>query len=90
MVQPTNKSVIGSNLREDSIKKREFTDFNNNDTKKNNPPASALLACPLTRAGLALLLHHFSAFFPPQLSPLLRSPATVRFRLHTEAASEQR
>lgn len=84
MVQPTNKSVIGSNLREDSIKKREFTDLNNNYTRSNNPPASSLLVCPLTRAGLAQLLNHFTAFY--RVSPL--SSATVRFLLSTEAESE--
>lgn len=63
MVQPTNKSVIGSNLREDSIKKREVTDFNDNGTK-NNPPVMFLLGFPLARVGLALFLHHFTAFTP--------------------------
>lgn len=42
MVQPTDKSVIGSDLREHSIKKREFADFDNNYALKEPSPRVVL------------------------------------------------
>lgn len=86
MVQPTNKSVIGSNLREDSIKKREFANFKGY-TKMDNPAAASLLRLSPDSHGV----YTISLPFPPFTfsSPLLWSPATLRFLLHSEAASQK-
>lgn len=59
MVQPTNKSVIGSNLREDSIKKREFANFKGY-TKMDNPAVASLLRLSLDSLGVYTISLAFS------------------------------
>lgn len=57
------ESVIGSELREDRMKKRDFSDSDSNLThRRNPPPLSPLPGC--ARA----TLHHFTAFFPQSAS----------------------
>ena len=92
MVQPTSRSVIGSNQRDDSIQKREvFPDFD--DTRRRavlrRRPSSS--RPPPTRVWTRLL-HHFTGpflSFPATLSPLRCSPATLGFLLRAGVKREQ-
>lgn len=69
-------------------KKREFVNFKGwMNTETANPAASSL---PRMSPGISLLLHHFAGFPPFTFSyPPLCSTANLRFRLHSEVASQK-
>lgn len=87
MVQPTNKSVIGSNLREDSIKKRDFTDLTiivQRTEALLRRPSSFVPWLGLDSLGvytISLFFFHHSPFFALQRQSVFCSV--------TEAASRQ-
>lgn len=71
MVQPTNKSVIGSNLREDSIKKAGVCELQGSDEQWGGESCRVVPPSSVPRNVSAFTT--FRCLFPPSPSPIIRS-----------------